>query len=119
MKQFFKENWWLFLIVLAFLVFVTFTIRSIRSDWKKGDETRNYYGAIIDKGYDPPSSGHKSHTDAQYWIILMDEDIHTAIRVNVTPGCFYAKDKGARVCFTISAREMEHYGNTNDYEHLK
>jgi hypothetical protein len=118
-KQFFKEYWWFIAIILAFLIFVTFVLRSIQQDNIRAKETKDYCGIIIDKGSDPPSSGYKSSRDAQYWVVIIDEDIHQAIRIHVTPGCFYSEEKGKRVCFALSGREMEDYGNTNDYKHLK
>jgi hypothetical protein len=119
MKQFFKENWGFVATFLFFIILFSFVIHNIHQDYLRGQETRVYCGSIIEKGYDAPSSGHKSHTDAVYWVVIMDEDINQGIRVHVTPGCFYGRNKGQRVCFTLTGSEMEQYGNVNEMGHLK
>ncbi len=103
------------IVSIVFGSIITVVIR----DNRIADKEKEYCGKVIDKGYDPPSSGYKSQQDAQYWIVLMDQDIHKAVRVHVTPSCFYDTDKDDHVCFILSARQMEQYGNTDEYKHLK
>ena len=119
MKQFFKEAWPLLLLVFVLLACIAAVFISIRQDYIKGEVTKNYCGKVIDRGYDPPSSGYKSHTDPTYWLIFKDRDISRNIRVNVTPDCYYRDSIGQNVCFELSAVEMYHYGNVNEAGHLK
>ena len=119
MKEFLKD-WWILLIMgIGFIVFMVFFTIDIIKDHRIGNAEKDYCGYVIDKGYDPPSSGYKSHTDAQYWVVIQDEDCHKGIRVHVTPGAFYDARKDERICFTLSAYELKWYGNTNELKHLK
>jgi hypothetical protein len=119
MKKFFRDWGAVIIILVIFLSIVSWLmIDAIRCNTKAAIE-KDYCGPVIDKGYDPPSSGYKSHTDGQYWLILRDEDCHKAVRVHVTPGAYYEAQMDKRICFTLSARELEDYGNTNELEHLK
>jgi hypothetical protein len=69
MKSFFNRYWGEIVISLIFIGFITFLvcfITSVIESNKLGDEEKTYHGSVIDIGYDPPSSGYKSHQDAQY-----------------------------------------------------
>lgn len=119
MKKFLYDWGVLLLIVIGITTFLTWMFVSIIRERRMGNEVKDYCGYVIDKGYDPPSSGYKSHTDAQYWIVFQDEDCHKAIRVHVTPGAYYEDKLDNRVCFSLSASELKWYGNTNEIKHLK
>src|ERR1044072_3086194 len=114
MRQFFREWYPLFIILFVFGAFIYWVVSTSRAEWKAMEVSKTYCGPVIDKGYDPPSSGYKSHTDGQYWLILRDEDCHKAVRVHVTPGAYYEAQMDKRICFTLSARELEDYGNRSE-----
>jgi hypothetical protein len=119
MLKFLRDWWPLLLIITAFLIFVCWMIYDIsRINTKKALE-KEYCGIVIDKGYDPPSSGYKTHLEERYWMIILDKDIHKAVRVHVTPACYYSNNLGSNVCFILTGGEMEYYGNTDNFEHLK
>lgn len=119
MKKFLYECWFPLLIALGFIVIMTFVIIDEVKEHRIGNSEKDYCGYVIDKGYDPPSSSYKSYTDAQYWIVLQDEDCHKAIRLHLTPGAYYEAKIGKRTCFLVSAYELKWYGNTNELKHLK
>lgn len=119
MRNFLREWWPIVLTLSIAFSIITFMLNMIVNDNRSANEKKQYCGKVIDKGYDAPSSGYKSHQDAQYWIVLMDQDIHQAIRVHVTPACYYDTNKDDHVCFILTARQMEQYGNTNHNKHLK
>lgn len=119
MKQFLKEWGVIVLIGIGLISFVTWLIIDTVKFNRTGNEVKNYCGKVMDKGYDSPSSGHKSHTDAQYWIIFRDEDCGKAIRVHLSPGAWYDATMNQRTCFSLSAFELQWYGNTNEPKHLK
>lgn len=116
----FLKDWGALIIILIIAIgFVWGMYLLVSIEDKARSVEKEYCGPVIDRGYDPPSSGHKSHTEAQYWLVIRDEDIHVGIRIHVTPACYYRLDLSSRACFTLSAGEMEQYGNTNEYKHLK
>jgi hypothetical protein len=119
MRQFLKDWGVPIFLALGVLTLIFFVIRDGVIEDRIGNEVKDYCGPIIDKGYDPPSSGHKSHTDAQYWLVLQDEQCYKAIRLQVTPATYYANEKGKRICFSLSAYALRDYGNTNKLKHLK
>lgn len=119
MKTFLREYW----VVILFVVIAgglsgTMLYYMIKYD-RLGDMEKDYCGKVIHMGYDPPSSGYKTHSDAQYWMVIEDEDIHKAIRVHVTPACYYSLKVDQRVCFTLSGKDMANYGNTQEWGHMK
>ena len=119
MRNFIKE-WWGFILFLltigGFICFIAYCM--IESD-RKADLVKTYRGIIIDKGYDPPSSGYKSSSESQYWVVIIDDECHKAVRIHVTPACYYSLDKNNRASFNLSGNNMTSYGNTRNYEHLK
>lgn len=74
-------------------------------------ENKKYCGKIIDKGYDQPSSGYKTHTDPVYYIIMNVDSINLAIRINLTIPAYYSYSVGDRACFDLNEGELSSYGN--------
>lgn len=105
-------------IVATFIGVVCMLFNNLDKMHEQRSIEREYCGKVIEKGYDAPSSGYKSHTDAQYWLVIMDEDVHQPVRVHVSAPCFYKLQKDDRACFTLSGYDMKYYGNT-DFTHLK
>lgn len=119
MRNFIKEWWPIMCLLIVFSVLVYFALRALLEADRRADLTKEYRGVIIDKGYDPPSSGYKSTSEAKYWLVIMDDECHKAVRIHVTPACYYSLDKGQRASFDLSGMEMTSYGNTEKYQHLK
>ena len=75
--------------------------------------TTKYKGVVVDKGYELPTSGYKSHTDPKY-IIYMREDItHKVIRVEVKVPVYFSLNKGDKTKFELSNPQMYKLGNTD------
>lgn len=75
--------------------------------------TTKYKGVVVDKGYELPTSGYKSHTDPKY-IIYMREDItQKVIRVEVKVPVYFSLNKGDKTEFELSNPQMFKFGNTN------
>jgi len=75
--------------------------------------TTKYKGVVVDKGYELPTSGYKSHTDPKY-IIYMKEDItQKVIRVEVKVPVYFSLNKGDRTEFELSNPAMYKSGNTD------
>lgn len=71
-----------------------------------------YSGIVVEKGIEGPTSGYKTQTDTKYFVIYREEKTNQCIRVNTTIPCYYSLNKGQRVSFTLSNREMNNLGNT-------
>lgn len=78
------------------------------------DKETKYCGVVVEKGYDAPSSGYKSHTDPEYLIYLREDRTHKVIRVEVNVPTYYDLSVGKRTCFTLKNWQLNHCGNTND-----
>lgn len=74
-------------------------------------DEKNYCGTIIEKGYEQPTSGHKTHTDPCYFLIMQVDSINKSIRINVTIPTWYSLEKGSRACFELSEMDLDIYGN--------
>jgi hypothetical protein len=79
---------------------------------------KNYCGTIINKGYEEPTSGYKSHRDPCYYVLLKVDSINTVIRINVTVPTYYRLNNGDRTCFLLTGLDLQSYGNTSDDHHL-
>lgn len=79
------------------------------------DDNKNYCGTIIEKGYEQPSSGYKTHTDPCYFVIMQVDSINKHIRINVTIPTWYRLQKGSRPCFDLSEMDMGIYGNGREH----
>ena len=75
------------------------------------DKEKRYCGKVIDKGYDPQSSGYKTSSDPEYFIILLVDSINLSIRVNVTIPTYYSINKNDHECFMLNESELSSYGN--------
>lgn len=75
------------------------------------DKEKSYCGTIIEKGYEQPTSGHKTHTDPCYFLIMKVDSINKSIRINVTIPTWYSLNTGSRTCFDMSLMDMRMYGN--------
>ena len=72
-----------------------------------------YKGVVVDKAYELPNSGYKSHTDPKY-IIYMREDItQKVIRVEVKVPIYFSLKKGDKTEFELSNTEIYKLGNTD------
>ena len=75
--------------------------------------TTKYKGVVVNKGYELPTSGYKSHTDPKY-IIYMKEDItQKVIRVEVKVPVYFSLNKGDKTEFELSNPQMFKFGNTD------
>jgi hypothetical protein len=75
--------------------------------------TTKYKGVVVDKAYELPNSGYKSHTDPKY-IIYMREDItQKVIRVEVKVPVYFSLNKDDKTEFELSNPEMYKLGNTD------
>lgn len=75
--------------------------------------TTKYKGVVVDKAYELPNSGYKSHTDPKY-IIYMREDItQKVIRVEVKVPVYFSLNKDDNAEFELSNPQMYKFGNTD------
>lgn len=79
-----------------------------------GDRKYKYSGIIVDKGYEEPTSGHKSSTNARYYIMMKEDSSGKVIRINVTIPTWYSLDKDDRTTFELSNWHLYYNGNTTD-----
>ncbi len=76
--------------------------------------TTKYKGVVVEKTYEQPTSGYRSHTDPKY-IIYMKEDItHKVIRVDVKVPVYFSLNKGDKAEFELSNPQMYRLGNTDN-----
>jgi len=73
-----------------------------------------YKGVIVGKGYEPPTSGHKSNRDATYYVLLKEDSLGKVIRINVTIPAYYEIKEGYKIQFNLSNYDLWSYGNTTD-----
>lgn len=79
-----------------------------------GAKKYEYCGEIIDKGYEPPTSGYKSNKEASYYILMKENKSQKVIRINVTIPTYYSINKGDLECFILSNWNLYYAGNTID-----
>ena len=77
-------------------------------------DKHTYKGVIVGKGYEPPTSGHKSSRDATYYVLLKEDSLGKVIRINVTIPAYYEIQEGYKMSFKIENYDLWRYGNTTD-----
>lgn len=75
-----------------------------------------YKGTVVDKHYVDPSAGYKSYQEEEYQIYMREDVTQKVIKVNTTVPTYYNLEKGSRVAFQLSNRDMYILGNTSDPE---
>lgn len=80
-------------------------------------EDPTYWGVIVDKVYDAPSSGYKSSRDPEYGIYLREDRSKKVIRVNVDIPTYYDCKIGERKGFKISNWSLYQMGNTRNSDY--
>lgn len=109
------SGWFIFKVVIVLLaLFEIGMFGYIFYSGRLQSKEYSYCGIILDKGYEPPTSGYKSHHDAVYYVIMKENVSGKGIRVNVNVPTYYSLNKGSNTCFTISNYSLYYYGNTQD-----
>lgn len=103
------EFWLIFTVTITFsgVIWLGFYLNRI----DRG-EPRNYCGEVIQRGYDMPTSGYKSHTDPVYWVVIKLDNGYS-IRVNVSVPVYYSAKP--RLCFMLDKRDLDNYGNGKEH----
>lgn len=100
-------------IVLFFAILVVLVSKCNR------EVEKQYFGPVIEKGKEEPTSGYKSRQEAVYYVIIRDIECNKFIRVHVNVPTWYSCEVNKAVCFTLTERDLYHYHNTTKWEHLK
>ena len=109
MIQLIREKFPIFLLIIACSLLL-FLGKAFYDDQLA---TTKYKGVVVNKGYELPTSGYKSHTDPKY-IIYMKEDItQKVIRVEVKVPVYFSLNKDDRAEFELSNPQMFKFGNTD------
>ena len=109
MIQLIREKFPIFIVIIAccLLLFLS------KIFYDDQFTTTKYKGVVVDKAYELPTSGYKSHTDPKY-IIYMREDItQKVIRVEVKVPVYFSLNKDDKTEFELSNPEMYKLGNTD------
>ena len=75
-----------------------------------------YKGTVVDKHYVDPSAVYKSYQEEEYQIYMREDVTQKVIKVNTNVPTYYNLEKGSRVAFQLSNRDMYILGNTSDPE---
>ena len=109
MIQLIREKFPIFIVIIAccLLLFLS------KIFYDDQFTTTKYKGVVVDKAYELPTSGYKSHTDPKY-IIYMREDItQKVIRVEVKVPVYFSLNKDDKTEFELSNPQMFKFGNTD------
>lgn len=98
------------LVIIVFSTLVYFGIEHSKLENAK----TLYTGVVYDRVYESGSSGYKSITYPHYIIYLKESVTKKVIKVYVNVPTYYECEKGKKISFLISNRNMYDLGNTTD-----
>ena len=75
--------------------------------------TTKYKGVVVDKVYESPTSGYRTHTDPKYIIYMREDMTQKVIRVEVKVPVYFSLKKDDKAEFELSNPEMYKLGNTD------
>lgn len=61
---------------------------------------------VVQKNYEQPTSGYKTHTDAKYVLMVKEISKGKYIRIETTPDCYMRSNVNEVLYFTITADEL-------------
>ena len=96
------------LLVLSLVIYLFVDIS------KSVNEKTTYSGIVVDKSYQAPTSGYKSHTESEYNIFMKENITHKVIRVRVNVPTYYSLNKGDKTKFRLSNLSMYSLGNQSN-----
>lgn len=104
--------------ILAYVFIISFIIWAGCNTYNgivARDSKTTYSGVIVGKIYEAPTSGYKSHTDAEYYLLLKEDRQGKVIRIYVLVPMYYQYDIGKRAAFTLSNGQLYGSGNIPDW----
>jgi hypothetical protein len=113
MIELIREKFPIFLLVMACCLFLFVG----KSFYDNQLTPTKYKGIVVDKGYELPTSGYKSHTDPKYIIYIREDITQKVIRVEVKVPVYFSLKKDDKAEFELSNPEMYEFGNTENKNH--
>lgn len=102
------------LIFTLLFIITSYTIIVLYNNNKSFNSKTTYTGVLVDRIYEPPTSGYKSSRDPVYSIFMREKITGKVMRVNVNIPTYYDFKKGKVVSFKISNMNMYSLGNTSN-----